>query len=619
MSKEQILEKIKQASEAYYNTDNPIMSDEEYDNLIEYAELNGWIISDTELNDGAEIFSKEIKHDVPMLSLKKAKSRDELEKYYNYIRNYSNSDFEVSPKLDGLALSLIYNNGILSIASTRGNGEYGENVSHIINHNEIEIDGFVFSHNENLTEIRGELYCTKEDLEYNNNNRREKFKNERIAVVGILKKSKLGLGHKAKLTFRAYSAYNGTSEVQIPNTFPKATDLFPKNKIKTLEQLLETVDEANLWRKRLTTPTDGIVIKPIEILNLKSTDHHPTQFIAYKYPGEIKVTKIIDVNWGIGKTGRITPVAVIKPVTIDGVEINNVTLNNLDWIKEKNIKLNSVVGVTRANDVIPCIKYVLSNENTTEIIPPNNCLICGENTIKSGSYLLCPNQKCPNAIKSKLLYYISRGVLDIEGLNEAVINVLPLSNIVDLVKITKDELVKLKYNNGISLGEKRATLIYENLNKSINTTPEEIWLMTLDFPNVAKNTSKLLLNKFGSIDNLLKSNINELLEIPGIGQTTAEDIVNNFDYAKTIWDELKQLIKLPEKVKTNGETFAITGKVPEGYKNRDEYVKHLENKGYIYHSSIKKDTTYLITDNPDGNSGKLKKAREMGIKLVNIL
>lgn len=620
MNKEEILDKIKKASEAYYNTDTQIISDEEYDELVEYAETQGWLKQDSKLNDGAVIHKVEVEHKIPMLSLQKAKSELEISKFFDYIRKYSNSDFVVSPKLDGLALSIEYNNGNIVRLSTRGNGKFGEDVTHLVNSNEIEILNLPKAVDTSVTEIRGELACSKEDFLYNNTNRGENFKNERIASAGILSKSKKGLGYNARLTFIAYSAFSGEKQITIPNNIVKASDLFDFNSSKTLEELMDIIHKAEVWRKEISIPTDGVVINPTEILDLESTDHHPKNAIAYKYPGAHAQTVVKEVRFGIGKTGKLTPVAIVEPVELDGITVSNVTLNNLDWLSKRNIKIGSLVSITRANDVIPAIKSVIFNdENTVEIKAPDSCPICSSEIIFEDIYIKCSNYYCPAVIKSRILSYVGRPILDVEGLNEAVVDIIMPKNIVELISINKETLINLKYSNDISLGEKRALQIYNNLQKAKENTTEDIWFTTLEIPNIGKNTAKVLLNELGSIENVLNADLETLTKISTVGSKTAEDIISNSQNALSLWTELKDLIKLPQKITSNGESFAITGKVPEGFNNRDEYVKHLESKGYTYHSSVKAGTTYLITDKPEGNSSKLKKARSLNVKIISYL
>ena len=625
-NKEEILNKLKLASQAYYNNEESILSDEEYDKLVLYAKDKGWLEQDKELNDGAEInINTEdiIKHKVPMLSLAKANSLSDIENYFNYmLKNTTGKNiYFIEPKLDGLAASIVYNKDTkeIELIKSRGTGEYGENLSYLISTNDLEIENLLLKlpENSNMTELRGELYCPKSALQYNNQNRGIPFKNERIAAAGIVKKAKLGLGYKAKLRFTPYFAFNENQEVELPQEFNSSITLFPKQKgAKTLEELNNMISLGKIWKDEIDAPTDGIVIKSNVIYNdFSSTNHHPKQFIAYKYPGESKMSKIIKVNWQMGKTGKYTPVANIEPVVIDGVEINNVTLNNIEWLNEREIKIGSIVEVIRANDVIPKILKVISNgDDTEEITPPEKCYYCNQNLVN----IICENDDCEFKQQQQIINAVGKGLLDIEGLNSSLITALKINSLKDLFDVELESLSNSKYESGVSLGEKRAKEIYDKIQNSKNNTYDYVWLSIFNIPSVGKTTAKLLLKELGSIDNILNSDITTLSNIKGVGFITAQKIVESQDKCKLLWDYLLKEVNITPLVEvknSNSTTFAVTGSVPETFKNRNEFVKYMEDKGYTYHSSIKKDTNILITDNPNSNSSKIVKARKLGLEI----
>lgn len=617
-SKEELYSLLEVAANNYYNNSVSPLSDEEYDLLKEYTgkpEI---------LNDGANIkLQDSIKHTTPMLSLEKAKTHDEIVKFVNRVREKTNSNFVVSPKLDGLALSVIYDAATRKVKTlaTRGTGVEGEDITYILYESNIDIKGLLRQNPTNYDiEVRGELFITPTDLTLINKNRGEDFKNERIAIASIIKKSKLGLDYKAPLSFRAYSAHFNGEEIELPKDQPSAIDLFPYNKSSTVEELSEIISQADDWRKTCGAPTDGVVISLDEIVDLGSTSHHPLNKIAYKYPSEEKVSKVIDVIWQPGKTGRFTPVAIIEPVIIDQVEINRITLNNIDWINENNIKINSIVSVTRANDVIPQIKRVITNgEDVENIEPPKICSLCNANVVKHGAYNICQNEDCIGKIKSKIYNYCSRGLLNIEGLGKETLDSLSLNTIVDVLNLKQKELADSNFSSNVKVGDSRATAILKEIEKAKNNTPYHIWLVTLGFDSLGKLTAEKLIRHFKSIDSILNASKEELKQVESIGEMVAESIVSKQSNARNIWAELKDIITINIKSEGSKGSFAITGKVPQGFKNRNEYVKHLESLGYSFHSSIRKDTKFLITDNPEANSSKLKKARGLGIAIVKEL
>lgn len=626
VNKEEILNKLKLASKAYYNNEESIISDEEYDKLVLYAKEKGWLEQDKELNDGAEInINNEdiIKHKAPMLSLAKANSLNDIEAYFNYMLKNTTGEnvYFIEPKLDGLAASIVYNEKTqeIELIKSRGTGEYGENLSYLISSDDLEIENLILKlpEDSNITELRGELYCSKSALEYNNNSRGIPFKNERIAAAGIVKKAKLGLGYKAKLRFTPYFAFNEDKEVKLPQEFNSSITLFPTQKgAKTLEELNTMVSLGKIWKDEIDAPTDGIVIKSNIIYNdFSSTNHHPKQFIAYKYPGESKISKIIKVNWQMGKTGKYTPVANIEPVVIDGVEISNVTLNNLDWVNERNIKIGSIVEIVRANDVIPKILKVISNgDDIEDIIPPEQCYYCHQNLTDN----ICENENCEYKQQQQIINATGKGLLDIEGLNSSLITSLKINTLKDLFNIDLESLSNSKYESGVSLGEKRAKEIYDKIQNAKKNTYDYVWLSVFNIPSVGKTTAKLLLKELGSIDNILNSDIDTLSEIKGVGFITSQKIIESQNKCKSLWNYLLKevaITPLEEINFSNSITFAVTGSVPDTFKNRNEFVKYMEDKGYTFHSSIKKDTNILITDNPDSNSSKIIKARKLGLDI----
>lgn len=625
LSKETTLNLLKQAADAYYNNEELTMTDNDYDELAQYAEDNGWITQDLILNDSATIKGTNVKHTVPMLSLAKAKTTDELKQYIKRVNTSTHKDntFIIEPKLDGLALALIYENGNLIHAYTRGTGTQGKDVSYIINHNELTVNNILNKlNNTNIKELRGELVCSKESLIYNNAQRGEPFKNERIASAGLLSKSRLGLGYKAQLDFVAYSAYDvNNKEIKVPEeVYQASTDFKTINFCEndSLEYILEVADTL---RESYKYPTDGVVIKMANPVDLGSTQHHPLNAIAYKFPGEEKITKIIGVTWGTGKTGRFTPIAILEPVVIGGVTITNVSLNNMEWIKERNIKVNSIVSVTRANDVIPYIKRVVMNNSDTEDIGPLKvCPYCNSNLVMKSAYLECPNHNCKSTVNNRIKYYVSKGCLDIDGMSNALIDVLKLESVKDLLELDLETLKSTDYSNGTKLGDIRSEQIYSKIQYTKDNTPEYIWLTTLEIPNLGKSTAKSLLSKFGNIDSILNATLEELQEVEGIGNLSARTIIRYRDNAKAIWESIKDSIKIPvNKVKSNGITFCVTGKPPAPYTNRNDYVRAMEEKGYVFHSSIKQDTLFLVCDDINSNSSKVKKAKALGVKIVNAL
>lgn len=622
-SKNSILNLLNNSAKDYYNNKEVSLSDEAYDLMKDYVDLD----EDKSLNDGVDVdITSPVERSVPMLSLAKIKTDRELEKFYERFSGYAHSGFVVEPKIDGLAISIEYNQEGLKRISTRGTGVIGEDITYIVRDKNLDIDGLntkpIFGCNDG--ELRGELYITKSSLKKLNTSRELQFKHERGAVASIVRKSKLGLDYKAEVSFRAYSAYSKDGkEIEIPQTQKKSRDLFPKNISQSVEELKKNVSLAKNWRESLDTPTDGVVVATLESVDLGRNNHHPLNKVAYKYPTSEETTILKDVFWQQGKTGRLSPVGVIEPVVIDGVEISRVTLNNIDWIRENDVRINSFIGIVRSNDVIPKLSGVISNElKTTVIAPPIKCPSCDSRLEKQSSYIVCPKEDCVGKVKSRIYTYCSRNLLNIEGLGKEILFTIPVLSLEDLFSLTEDRLANSIMQSNVVVGESRAKKIILELARAKVSTPDYVWLAVLGFDSIGQITAKKILSKMNSIDNVLNATLEELVSIESVGELTAKSILRSQEKARETWSKLRELGVTVSNRRNSSilkGSFAITGKVPPAFKNRKEYVEYLENLGYSYHSSIKKDTDFLIIDDLTSESSKAKKARLLGVKLVKEL
>lgn len=631
MNKEEILIKLKKAAEAYYNGDDSELTDEEYDNLNQFAESQGWLKEDDVLNDGANInLDNIVQHNVPMQSLKKAKTYDEIKKFFKDCVEKGAKHFVIEPKLDGQALTVKYSDRKVSTLSTRGNGQEGENVTYILNSDEVEIKNIeenISSKKQDLIEIRGELICTHEDLIFNNKQRGENFKNERNAISGITKKAKLGLGYKAKTTFVPYFGISSDNKlVLLDEEFSnQARFLFSDNVANNYDDLISLIKKANVWRKNIGMPTDGIVIKPLEEIKIGNTGHHPKEYIAFKYPNEQKITKVIEIEYTIGKTGKLTPNIKTEEVVIDGVNITRFTGNNLDWLKKHDIRVGSKVLVTRSNDVIPMIIASVDNTEAKDFNVIKNCPSCNtklEGNLKS---LRCPNINCPSVIQFRLEHIISKDVLDIDGLSSEYLKSIPnLKNVEDIISITLEELKNIKsIKSGVSLGDIRATKIYNQIQDRKNDLPEYKWFNSFNINGFGNITSKLVLENISLIDlyDNLENSKKVLNNIKGIGKELIKNFEDTFYENKKLLNNLiikgVKIIHTESNKNLNKGIIVHTGSVPNSFKNRKELQNYLENKGYKLASSVNKKSNYLLTEEKDSISNKMKKAIELSIPIVN--
>lgn len=632
MNKNELLELLKNASEAYYNNKELILSDEEYDSLMQLAEEKGWLVQDDKINDGAKLnFSKEVIHTKPMKSLKKANSEKELEAYYKETKNHGAESYVIEPKLDGLALSIYYDENNEIILSTRGNGNVGENVTYLLKDKNLNIKNIPLEKpNEKIKELRGELFSSKKDLIINNKNKpKDKFSNERSAVAGIVSKSKLGLDYKGQLTFVTYFAIDTEDNfVKIPKTIFNARDLFPSNRAYSFEELLDNVNKAKLWREECMAPTDGIVIKPLENITIGETNHHPKEYIAFKYPGEQKVTTVEDISFTIGNTGKITPRVKISPITIDGVTITNITGNNFKWLQEKKVSKGAEVLVKRANDVIPAIVMTIKESNKELKIPKvcpycNNALDYKYNEQGQESKdLFCLNPNCESRKSYMMTNIVGKQCLDIDGLSGEVLKTLKLESVVDLMNLDLKELEEVKFDSsGVSLGKIRAKLIYDNIQKAKNDTQSYRWLLSFGIPTLGSVTAKKILKEFESLEELFSDknkSIKKIKSINGLGNAFVKSFEEYFEIAKTTFNELNSIGCVMDKFDniTVKGYYCHTGKVPQNFKNRDELISELEKQGWIFTKSINKDTNILLTEDKTKMSSKMKKAASLNIPIM---
>lgn len=675
---DELLNELTEAAKVYYQEDTAIMTDDEYDTKLEYLEdlVNKGELELTEeqqhmadvvlgtITAGSEPEGTVITHDYPMLSLAKAKNEEELKRYHERLVSSGAKGFTLQMKFDGLALSAKYESGKLTQLATRGDGVRGELLSHLINHDEVTIVGLPneIDHDEDF-ELRGELYITDAQFEEINKARVEStgeaFSNSRNAATGITKRSIKGLDYKAELTFTAYSAYHDGEQIEI-DTIKNNEDIskvieVTEKEVKRLstddlgltsctinsvkfEDLEKAVAVLGQLRELFTIPTDGVVIKPtneIEMLHkMGYTSRFPIAYIAFKYPGAKSVSVVEEITVSVGKTGRLTPQARIAPVEVDGVIITNITCHNYSWLNEMGIRPGATVSVTRANDVIPAIHAVIDKGPNPAVKAPKNCPECGEKLHGDGEYaktLLCTNLECP----SRLLYYmksiVGRNFLYIEGLGDVALEALVdqgiLTSVVDLFKLTEDVLAevptgKTSTGNVRMLGAGNAKNIVASIERAKANTDSNKLLASLNFEGMGPGTAKRLIAHFGGIVEVLDVKPEDLTQVNQVGQSLVDSFNKHQSRAK---EQLSELIELGVKIndpvvnENAGEkgTFSVSGGV-EGFANRNDFVAHMESLGWEFHRSPKKTTDVLFAD-PNGTSSKIKKARANGTKIIDKL
>lgn len=638
----ELVKQLNQWSYEYYTLDNPSVGDKEYDKA--YDELTALeketetILPDSPtLRIGDIILEgfKKVKHKNKLWSLDKAQTKEELNKFYNDMVKFCNQNnlpvpqFIVSKKFDGLTLKSEYTK-ILNQSSSRGTGEVGEDLTEqsktIVNlPHEIKY--------ENEIHIHGEALMTKRAFNDYNKTAKESLKNLRNGAAGALRNLNVKECAKRKLSvffyninyiegmdFNSYSdqlefiKFQGlpTAEYKICNTF---------------EEICEEVDRIEQERPNLEYDIDGVVISINDIKTrelLGFTIKFPKYAIAYKFEADEATTTLLDVEWNIGRTGRCNPTGILEPVELAGVTVKRATLNNLDDIKKKCVKIGSEVNIRRSNDVIPEILSVIDETIGTEIIPPTNCPSCGTELIMDGAYLKCTNSlNCKPQLFKAIVHYCQREAMNIDGFSEKGAELFLdngiINNILDLYSLEdkKDQIINLP-----KFGLKK----YENLIKNIERSKQcdlSAFIFGLGIENCGKKTGKDLAKVFKTINNFRMCTREELLQINDIGDTTADSIINwlNNKENQELLNKLLVNIKFNEEttVESNIEspfvdkTVVVTGTF-DNY-DRVGIKSKLETLGAKVTGSVSKKTNYVLYGSDAGS--KYDKAVELGVPVIN--
>lgn len=666
---EALIAELKQAAQDYYHDGKDSgLTDEEYDAKVEYASTlvdsfpdlfdegtDGYALLDNEVAAGTSPSQENpVRHAVPMMSLGKAKTEDEIIAFTKRARTGGAKEFMLQAKLDGFAVSARYSDGEVYELSTRGDGVIGEDATHLLTAKNFSIVGLPRTiSNTGEVEIRGEVFFTDSQFDKANKERvaygEPRFKNSRNSISGLQKRAILGIPFKVEATFSAYT-------LLIDSEFADLTELddnvetithltreqAPKaklNGLKTDAELMGAIRAFGDIRDDFTIPTDGVVVKPKnegELLQtMGSNSHHPISQIAFKYPSVKKETEILAIDLSVGKTGRITPIARIVPVDLDGYETANASLHNFNWVDQKGIRVGSKVMVTRANDVIPQVLTVLSQgDNSTPVKVPTNCPVCDSKLVHSGKYnppklLQCKNYDCPSRLLFMLKTACGRNYLDIDGLSgillTELVNTRVISQFDDLFTLTVDSMkdVVLGYTskgNPRKLGEVRAKKIVKRIDEA-KTKPFVKVLASLGIEGLGRSASKILIDHYGSLDAIRHASVEDIAELENLGEVRAKSIVAGLKRMSPVIDRMIAAgveFEDPEVEKgtrLEGLSFAISGPVPEGYGNRQAFVDFIESEGGAFHSSPKDGTSYMIADE-SGSSSKVKKAKSLGIEFV---
>ena len=619
----------------YYVLDNPTISDAEYDKLydelVKLEKETGIILPNSPTQRvGGEVLEgfKKHRHEVQLYSLDKCQSKEELEKWvYGIKKVFPAATFAVEYKFDGLTIVCKYQNGFFVEASTRGNGIIGEDVTEqakTIRSIPLKIP----FKNELL--IQGEGMITLSNLEKYNKTSTEPLKNARNAVAGAIRnldpketaKRKLDLFSYQilKIDGKTFKTQEEMHNFLVENGF-KTGDYF---KICTsFQEIWQQIEHIGNIKKSLDILMDGVVIKLNEVSHRDEfgyTAKFPKWAIAFKFPAEELSTTLEDVVWQVGRTGKLTPIAIIDPVNLAGASVKRATLNNMGDIERKKVKIGSRVFVRRSNEVIPEILGLAEDmPNSKEITAPTHCPSCGAELIENGANIFCPNSSsCPEQIIDRLTNFASREAMDIDGFSIMtagdLYEKLGVKKFHELYTLTREDVLKLE-----NFKDKKADNLLNAINSSKNATlPKFIYALGIE--GVGVKTAKDLAKKFGNLENLRNASFEDILSVFNIGEVIAKNIFDYFHNEDNVeeLDKLLNFVKVEnyrEEIKENEFTnkkVVITGTFERF--GRIELTALLESFGAQVVGSVSKNTDLVLAGESAGS--KLAKAQTLGVKVM---
>lgn len=640
---DELIKLIEKANYDYYTLDNPTVTDREYDNwmseLLDIEERHPEIKRKDSPSEkiGGEVISefKKVEHKIGMFSISDVFNESEIVAFDERIRKeFPNPSYVCELKIDGLAVSLQYEKGILKRAATRGNGLVGEDITHNVK----TIGTIPLRLNKPVDiEVRGEIYMPLKAFNELNEKRLKDgepiFQNPRNAAAGSIRQLDSSVAKSRKLDAFLYHVPETDKKTHYEALMELKELGFIVNPnirlVKNIDEILDYINEWTAKRGELPYDIDGIVIKVNDIhmqRELGFTAKYPRWVIAYKFPAEDVKTRLTDIVCTVGRTGQITPNAVFDPVKVMGSTIRRATLHNGDYIKDKNLKIGDNIFVHKAGDVIPevvgpCLEDRTGNER--EFVMPDKCPICGTSLVltESGIDLKCPNDLCPARNIESLIHFCDRKAMNIEGLGERIIedfyNMKFITSIIDIynIKDRKEDLIELE-----GFGDKSVNKLLDNIEKSKENSLEKL-LFAIGISGIGEKNAKILAKKFMNIDNLMNASLEDLTNISDVGPILANSIYNFFrdeDNIKLI-NDLKNIGMnmnyLGAQIKENEELLnkriVVTGTLKKY--TRDEIQNLIELNGGLWSTSVTKKTYAVIVGENPGS--KYDKAKELNIPI----
>lgn len=639
---EELRKTLRYHSDRYYNDDAPEIEDYEYDMMMrelkeleeKYPEYDAPDSPTKKVGGVADNSFESVAHSVRMESLQDAFSKDELREFSNRVEDtVSNVNYVVEPKIDGLSVSLEYRDGVFLRGSTRGNGDVGEDVSgnlRVIHNIPLKLNKSI-----PYIEVRGEVYMPKKSFERVVDrqiiNGEKPFKNPRNAAAGSLRQKDSSVTASRGLDIFVFNIQQ-IEGVEL-SSHKESLDFIKElgfntiptyKKVDNIEDAIAEIDRIGEARGSLEYDIDGAVIKVDDFSQrdiLGSTAKYPKWAIAFKYPPEEKQTKLLDIEIAVGRTGVLTPTAILESVHLAGTTVSRATLHNQDFINEKGIAIGDVVTVRKAGDIIPEVLCVNEHNSNSVFKFPDVCPSCGEKVYRDEdeAAIRCINPECPAQLLRNLIHFCSRDAMDIEGLGPAIIETFVNEG---MIAKTYD-IYNLDFNKILSLEgfkETSANNIINSVNNSKNNDLSKL-IFALGIRHIGAKAGKLLADYFKDIDLVMNASVDDILQIDGFGKIMAESVVEFFssDSTKELIEKLKEAgvnmksTNVVEDTRFSGMTFVLTGTLPT--LKRAEASKIIEFFGGKTSSSVSKKTTYVLAGEEAGS--KLDKANKLGVQVIS--
>ena len=644
---------IRYHMDRYYNDDAPEISDHEYDTYMqrlkdmerEHPEL----VSDdspTRIIGGSakRTAGVSVSHDVPMLSIEDVFSREDVISWVREVKGvHPDARFAVEHKIDGLSMSIRYRKGRLQLAETRGDGHIGEDVTDnalVIPDVQRTLEGM-----DTDIELRGEVYMSHEDFDRVNEamelSGKKPFANPRNCAAGTLRQLDSGVVRDRGLSMFIFNVQRSEDPAYM-ESHVKGLDMLKAMGVRTVpsilcedeSEILDAIDSIGDMRGSLPYDIDGAVIKIDQVAyrdDFPAGSKYSAGHIAYKYPPEEKETVIRDIELSVGMTGRINPTAVFDPVRLCGTSVSRATLHNQDFIDELGIGIGRTVLVYKSGEIIPKIKEVIMDKNPEGSLVyriPSVCPVCHHEAVREEETadIKCTNPTCPAKLIKRLVNFVGRDAYDIKGFGAEYIKALSergyIRDISDIFHLRekRDELI----SEGIIGKEKNTDKLLDVIDASRANPPWRL-LCGLAIENVGKTSARTIMKHFGSFDALMRADIEELKSTQDVGEITAASIYDYFrdQEIRSLMDRLKEAgLNMEEETggcvdsSLSGRTYVITGDL-KNFANRGELVDYIESRGGKVAGSVSKKTYALINNDLTSNSGKNKKARELGILIIS--